>query len=155
MLQSEVLWFLFPLPIGMSSKTIFRSRSGPRRPSCSVARISIRPSPDSAGCSCNVWLHATTRRAIQVPCPSTSASTSRKETDQARRCRRHGTRPVYEIDGKSYCLRVNAGCPLALPSSSLQDITPLYRLREQILNDLVYHVHTHGARPGMISFGKK
>ena len=63
--------------------------------------------------------------------------------------------PVYELDGKSHCLRVNAGCSLALPSSSLQDITPLYRLREQILNDLVYHVHTHGARPGMISFGKK
>lgn len=63
--------------------------------------------------------------------------------------------PVFEFGGKSHYLRVNAGCPLALPSSSWRNITPLYRLREQALNDLVYHLHTHGARPGMISFGKR
>ena len=63
--------------------------------------------------------------------------------------------PVFEFDGEIRRLRVNAGFPLALASSVLQDITPLYRLREQILNDLAYHLHSHGARPGMMSFGKR
>ena len=31
-------------------------------------------------------------------------------------------------------------------------LTPMFRLREQILNHLTYHIHTHGARPGMIAF---
>ena len=63
--------------------------------------------------------------------------------------------PVIEFDGEIRRLRVNAGFPLTLASSVLQDIIPLYRLREQILNDLTYHVHSHGARPGMMSFGKR
>ena len=63
--------------------------------------------------------------------------------------------PVFELDGQSRCLRVNAGCPLVLPSAVLRGATALYRLREQILNDLVFHLHTHGARPGMMSFGKR
>ena len=56
--------------------------------------------------------------------------------------------PVFEFDGEIRCLRVNAGFPMTLASSVLQDITPLYRLREQILNDLAYHLHSHGAPPG-------
>ena len=63
--------------------------------------------------------------------------------------------PVFQFDGETRCLRVNAGFPLALASSGVQEIAPLYRLREQILNDLVYHLHSHGARPGMMSFGKR
>ena len=31
----------------------------------------------------------------------------------------------------------------------------MFRLREQILNQLTYHIHTHGARPGMIAFRDK
>ena len=63
--------------------------------------------------------------------------------------------PVFDLGEGTRCLRVNAGCPLALPSSMLKDMAPLYRLREQMLNELIYHVHTHGARPGIISFGKR
>ena len=63
--------------------------------------------------------------------------------------------PVFEFDGEIRRLRVNAGFPLTLASSVLRDVTPLYRLREQILNDLAYHLHSHGARPGMMSFGKR
>ena len=63
--------------------------------------------------------------------------------------------PVFDLDGRSRCLRVNASFPLSMPTSCLQDITPLYRLREQALNDLIFHLHTHGARPGMMSFGKR
>ena len=63
--------------------------------------------------------------------------------------------PVFEFNGEIRRLRVNAGFPLALPSSDTRDVAPLYRLREQVLNDLLYHVHSHGARPGMMSFGKR
>lgn len=63
--------------------------------------------------------------------------------------------PAFEFGGEFRCLRVNAGCSLTLASGEVQDLAPLYRLREQILNDLAYHIHSHGARPGMISFGKR
>lgn len=63
--------------------------------------------------------------------------------------------PVFELRGEIRRLRVSAGFPVVLPTSELQGIEPLYRLREQILNDLAYHLHSHGARPGMMSFGEK
>lgn len=63
--------------------------------------------------------------------------------------------PVFEFGGEIRRLRVNAGFPLTLAASVLQGVTPLYRLREQILNDLAYHLHTHGARPGRMSFGER
>ena len=61
--------------------------------------------------------------------------------------------PAFEFGGEIRRLRVNAGFPLALTATELQQIEPLYRLREHILNDLIYHLHSHGARPGMMSFG--
>ena len=63
--------------------------------------------------------------------------------------------PMFEFDGEIRRLRVNAGFPLALAYSVIKTVTPLYRLREQILNDLAYHLHSHGARPGMMSFGER
>ena len=63
--------------------------------------------------------------------------------------------PMFEFNGEFRQLRVNAAFPLALPSSETRDVAPLYRLREQVLNDLLYHVHSHGARPGMMSFGRR
>lgn len=63
--------------------------------------------------------------------------------------------PMFEFNGEIRRLRVNAGFSLTLPSSMIAHVTPLYRLREQILNDLTYHLHSHGARPGMMSFGKR
>ena len=63
--------------------------------------------------------------------------------------------PAFELRGEIRRLRVSAGFPVTLATSELQGIEPLYRLREQILNDLAYHLHSHGARPGMMSFGKK
>jgi len=81
--------------------------------------------------------------------PEDNRSTNRKPPDSTWRG------PVFEFAGEIRRLRVNAGSSLSLPPSAMQDVTPLYRLREQILNDLAYHLHTHGARPGIISFGKK
>ena len=61
--------------------------------------------------------------------------------------------PMFEFDGEIRCLRVNAGFPLGLTFSILKRIAPVYRLRGQMLANLIYHVHSHGARPGTISFG--
>lgn len=61
--------------------------------------------------------------------------------------------PMFELDGEIRRLRVSATFPLALPVSVVRDVTPFYRLREQALNDLTYRVHSHGARPGTMSFG--
>lgn len=81
--------------------------------------------------------------------PESNRSTSNNPPDSTWRG------PVFEFEGEIRRLRVNAGWSLSLPLSAMQHVTPLYRLREQILNDLAYHLHTHGARPGIISFGKK
>ncbi len=62
--------------------------------------------------------------------------------------------PVFEFGGEIRRLRISAGFSLTLATSVLRGVTPLYRLREQILNNLAYHLHTHGARPGSMSFGK-
>lgn len=63
--------------------------------------------------------------------------------------------PTFEFDGEIRRLRVSASFPLALPASVTSDVAPIYRLRNQMLNDLLYHVHSHGARPGMMSFGRR
>ena len=42
-----------------------------------------------------------------------------------------------------------------LPTSEASILTAVYRLREQIMVEASHHVHSHGARPGIISFGKR
>ena len=64
--------------------------------------------------------------------------------------------PALHLNGEARLIRVSARFPVALSRSYAPAVTPLFRLREQILNHLTYHIHTHGARPGMIGFrGKK
>ena len=60
---------------------------------------------------------------------------------------------MFEFGGEIRRLRVSGSFPLALPASVTSEATPIYRLREQALNDLIYRVHSHGARPGIMSFG--
>ena len=62
------------------------------------------------------------------------------------------TSPAFEFDGEIRLLRVSSRFPISRSSVLAEKETPLYRLREQILNDLTYHIHRHGARPGKISF---
>ena len=59
------------------------------------------------------------------------------------------------LDGQSRILRVSARFPVALSRSIARATTPIYRLREQVLNKLIYHIHAHGARPGIVSFWGK
>ncbi len=64
--------------------------------------------------------------------------------------------PALELDSKIRQLRVSALFPLSIGpakfSEAIDNATPIYRLREQMLNELIYHMHSHGARPGMMSF---
>ena len=60
--------------------------------------------------------------------------------------------PAVELSGDVRLLCVSARFPVSPSPDDVRCTTPIYRLREQLLNDLIYHLHSHGARPGMISF---
>lgn len=60
--------------------------------------------------------------------------------------------PCFEHDGQAHFLHVNARFQVSLPSGKARQAAPLFRLREQLLNDLIYQIHGYGARPGIISF---
>lgn len=60
--------------------------------------------------------------------------------------------PALDVDGAVRQLRVSATFPVSVGPAEFDRQTPIYRLREQILNDLIYHLHSHGARPGFLSF---
>lgn len=62
------------------------------------------------------------------------------------------TSPPFEINGRIRVLRVSARCQVSIPLQGAETDRPIYRLRDQLLTDLIHHVHTYGARPGMISF---
>lgn len=60
--------------------------------------------------------------------------------------------PSFEWRGEACLLHVNARFQASLPSTKLTEVRPLFRLREQLLNDMIYRLHSYGARPGIISF---
>lgn len=59
--------------------------------------------------------------------------------------------PCFEHDSLSIFLHVNARFQVSLPSGKAKQVQPLFRLREQLLNDLIYRIHSYGARPGIVS----
>lgn len=62
------------------------------------------------------------------------------------------TSSPFEINGRIRVLRVSARFQVSLSLQLAESNSPIYRLRDQLLTDLIHHVHTYGARPGMISF---
>ena len=60
--------------------------------------------------------------------------------------------PPFESENSILQLHVNARFHVSLSPTASKKAEPLYRLREQLLNDLIYQVHGYGARPGMLSF---
>ena len=60
--------------------------------------------------------------------------------------------PCFEHNDQIHFLHVNARFQVSLPSGKAKQAPPLFRLREQLLNDLIYQIHGYGARPGIISF---
>lgn len=62
--------------------------------------------------------------------------------------------PCFEIEGEACYLHVNARFSLSLPRAHAEAEKPLFRLRDQLLNQLIYELHGYGARPGIVSFRK-
>ena len=60
--------------------------------------------------------------------------------------------PCFEYESGASFLHVSARFQVSWPRNRARRETPLFRLREQLLNDLIYHLHGYGARPGIISF---
>ena len=60
--------------------------------------------------------------------------------------------PPFEAKSTSFFLHINARFQVSLSPEDAKKEKPLYRLREQLLNDLIYRIHSYSARPGMISF---
>ena len=60
--------------------------------------------------------------------------------------------PCFEFNEERRLLHVNARFQMSLLSTATKESQPLFRLREQLLNDLIHRLHSHGARPGIISF---
>ena len=60
--------------------------------------------------------------------------------------------PALQLEGKVRQLRVSAAFPVSVGPTKFDQGEPIYRLRDQILNDLIYYVHSHGGRPGFLSF---
>ena len=53
--------------------------------------------------------------------------------------------PALHIDGQVRHLHVSASFLLAFVPGVVRDAVPIYRLRDQMLNELISHIHRHGA----------
>lgn len=62
------------------------------------------------------------------------------------------TSPEFELNGSTRVLCVHSRFHITRLATEMEGIKPVYRLREQLLNELLYHIHTHEARPGRMSF---
>jgi len=60
--------------------------------------------------------------------------------------------PCFEHEKNAWVLHVSGRFPVSLTKERLEKAPRLFRLREQLLNDLIYQIHGYGARPGIISF---
>lgn len=76
-----------------------------------------------------------------------SASDAKKGTPPAALWRS----PCFVHGGEACFLHVNARFQLSLPARKAESEQLLFRLREQLLNDLIYQIHGYGARPGIVS----
>lgn len=60
--------------------------------------------------------------------------------------------PHFEFENDASVLHVSARFQVSMSSGKAKQASTLFRLREQLLNDLIYRLHGYGARPGIISF---
>ena len=60
--------------------------------------------------------------------------------------------PCFKYENNASFLHVSARFPVSLSRERTRLVLPLFRLREQLLNDLTYKIHSYGSRPGVISF---
>jgi hypothetical protein len=59
--------------------------------------------------------------------------------------------PPFERGGTVVALHVNARFQINLPAATAATMVVEYRLRESLLNDMAYELHSYGARSGIIS----
>lgn len=62
--------------------------------------------------------------------------------------------PVFRLTGDAAdrILHVNVRFGIFVRRQELRAVQPMYRLRAPLLGDLSHHIHSYGARPGIISF---
>ncbi len=60
--------------------------------------------------------------------------------------------PLFNLSDTVRALHVNVRFPVSMSCAKGANQTPLYRLRERLINDLIFKIHSYGARPGIISF---
>ena len=60
--------------------------------------------------------------------------------------------PPFYRNGAVCYLHVNSRFPISLLHSKAEEARAIYRLREQLTSDLVFHIHSYGARPGILLF---
>ena len=60
--------------------------------------------------------------------------------------------PRFDLDGVERLLHVSARFSVSVSSQDAVKMNTVYRLREQLLSQLIHHVHSYSARPGIISF---
>lgn len=60
--------------------------------------------------------------------------------------------PLFELNDSVRLLNVNSRFPISFVENAIRTAVPLYRLREQLLAELIYRVHASGSRPGKIWF---
>ena len=59
--------------------------------------------------------------------------------------------PPFTQDEQPVCLAVNARFPVSLSLETALAIEPLFRIRTQLLVELLHRMHAHGSRPGIIT----
>ena len=62
--------------------------------------------------------------------------------------------PAFDLVGSVRQLQVNTRVQIPLSGEVARSHEPMYRLREQLLAELLHHAQTNNARPGIVSFNR-
>jgi hypothetical protein len=62
--------------------------------------------------------------------------------------------PAFQADTGVRVLKANARFAVSLGRDEAKSAQAMYRIREQLLNDLIHRIHSYGSRPGIVSFRK-
>jgi hypothetical protein len=63
--------------------------------------------------------------------------------------------PRFWTEAGEVHLVLNPRYQVDFSAAEAATLKPVYRLREQIMSEVSHNIHSHGARPGIISFGKR
>ena len=63
--------------------------------------------------------------------------------------------PCFSTEAGEVRLVLNSRYQVDFSAAEAATLKPVYRLREQVMSEVSHRIHSHGARPGIISFGKR